>query len=171
MIPMRSSVRTGGESAQSIIDLVLRDRPGIPAGCSRSERSLDTWCWCVASSRVVRPTSCRRHLGHAFRHAMAALLIRLAKSFVLAMALCAASTSKMRRNRLPCLLIAPSRCRPPELRSRGITPDSWPPVCLAESVRHRRWSPRTPGRDRTTRLRLNSCAICLSELLLPPLVH
>lgn len=38
------------------------------------------------------------------------------------LALCAASTSSVRTKRLPCLLIAPKCCLPPELCSRGISP-------------------------------------------------
>ena len=37
-------------------------------------------------------------------------------------AFCAASTIYIRMNRFPCLLIEPSRCFPPELYSRGISP-------------------------------------------------
>src|SRR5271157_869440 len=33
-----------------------RGRPGAPTSGSRCERSLDTRCWCAASSRVVRLT-------------------------------------------------------------------------------------------------------------------
>src|SRR5271166_1854531 len=37
----------------------VTDRPGAPAGYSRCERSLDTLCWCAASSRVVPPVGAR----------------------------------------------------------------------------------------------------------------
>ena len=111
----------GCESAQSAHRPSLR-RPGAPAGCSRCERSPDTAFACAASSRVVPPTSRRRYLGHAFRLAVAAMLIRFRNPSSQRVTFCAASTSSMRTKPLPCLLIAPSRCRPPELRSRGISP-------------------------------------------------
>ena len=64
----------------------------------------------------------RCHLGHTFRSVVATMQILLAKPGIIATVVCAASTSSMRINRFPCLLIPPSRCLPPELYSRGIRP-------------------------------------------------
>ena len=49
-------------------------------------------------------------------------------------ALCAASTSKPRKNGLPCLLMCPSRCRPPLECSRESAPGSWPLDGCAENA-------------------------------------
>jgi hypothetical protein len=45
---------------------------------------------------------------------------------------------------IPCLLMAPIRCLPPEEDSLGISPDSWRPACCAGTGQHRRWSTHTP---------------------------
>ena len=101
----------GCESAQSGSRPSLR-RPWGTASCSRYERSPDTPCCCAASSRVVPPTCvppppwplpwpCYDNGVDIF----------FAQSFIQAiLAVCAASTSNIRRKLLPCLLIAPSRC-------------------------------------------------------------
>ncbi len=57
---------------------------------------------------------------------------------------CAASTSRPRNSALPCLLMWPNRCLPPELSSRGISPDSWPVFCCWQNAWDRRSPVRTP---------------------------
>src|SRR5271165_4159941 len=65
----------------------------------------------------------RCHFGHSFGLAVATVLILFTRNPSSRRTTeCAASTSVCRRKRLPCLEIAPSRCRPPELCSRGISP-------------------------------------------------
>jgi hypothetical protein len=44
--------QSGCESAHSVFRSSFR-RPRPMPGCSRCERSPDTWCWCAASRRVV----------------------------------------------------------------------------------------------------------------------
>src|SRR5437870_7558955 len=47
--------------------------------------------------------------------------------------------------RLPCLVIAPSFCRPNFLLVE-LVPGSWPPACRAGNDRRRLWSARKPAR-------------------------
>ena len=114
--------QSGCESAQSISRSSFR-RPHHTAGYPRCERSPDRLYWYAASSRValltssppppsLLPSSCDgsgAYTRHASPH-RADILV------------CALSTSSIRRNGLPCLLIDPSRRRLLELCSLGIRP-------------------------------------------------
>jgi hypothetical protein len=108
----------GCESAHSVFRSSFR-RPRPTPSCSRCERSPDTWCWCVASRRVVRAAATlATPFGMRWQRCKYCLRNPLSKRVTV----CALSTSKVPRKLLPCLLIAPSRCLPPELCSRGISP-------------------------------------------------
>src|SRR5215813_2574900 len=112
-----------GEAGRSInfpIGLRLpRDVPGYPA----CEPAAPGCCACAISSTAVPPTSGRWPLspppcrdGTSTVDSPAVILRHSAKPFA------AASTSKKRAIELPCLLMAPSRCRPPLLLARGFSP-------------------------------------------------
>ena len=114
---------SGCESAQSIQRPILVDGQGHPRAALDSERSPDTAFACAASSRVARPSvsppllwQCLSACCDSGERDVCEIL------HPDELALCAASTSSMRRKPLPCLVMAPSRCRPPELCSRGIRP-------------------------------------------------
>src|SRR6266700_4677567 len=115
-------VFTGCESAQSALRSSLR-RPGAPAGCSRCERSLDRPHSCVTSSRVV-PLTCAPpppwpHLSVSDGSDANTVSDTRDRSAPRSAPLPPANERSIR---LPCLLIAPSFCLPPELSSRGINP-------------------------------------------------
>src|SRR5579863_4435420 len=59
-------------------------------------------------------------------------------------AACAASTSNIRRNELPCLLIDPAADVRPNCTPAESAPDNWPPACRVENAKHLPWSVRTP---------------------------
>ena len=115
--------QSGCESAQSGRGLLRRTCQGHPRA------ALDTNDLRIRRVGAQHPVESycqsarRRHLGHALRPCggsgadTACEILHPSGRRV-----CAASTSNMRTKRLPCLLIAPSCCLPPELCSRGISP-------------------------------------------------
>jgi len=146
--PSFAPVRLDARAPNQFNGLALADQ-GHPRAALDAN---DLWIRGVGAQHPVESygqSSRRRYLGNAFRLAVAAVgqyCLRNPSSS--RTTLCAASTSSMRRKRLPCLLMAPSRCRPPSCARAGSAPDSWPPVCQRKAGDVADGSARKPRRDR-----------------------